>query len=72
MLLVRQNGRGGPVRVAFRPAPWNGPTGYEVLALDERRDLTRMAGGKSDACEATVNLPAPAVCLVRLWRDTKR
>jgi hypothetical protein len=71
VLLARQRGKGGAVKVALRPAPWDGPTGYEVLALDATRDLSRVAGGTSAACEATVELPAPTVALVRLWKDAK-
>ena len=71
VLLARRAGKGGPVKVALRPAPWNGPTGYEILALDATRDLTRVGGGKSDGCEVTIDLPAPAVCLVRMWKGAK-
>ena len=71
VLLARPGGTGGPVKVSVNPAPWPGPTGYEVLAIDAKRDLGRVAGGRADSCEVTVALPAHAVCLVRLWRDGK-
>ncbi|WP_439621912.1 GH39 family glycosyl hydrolase [Gemmata sp.] len=71
VLLARPGGTGGPVRVALDPAPWKGPTGYEVLAVDAKRDLSRVGGGRVDACEVAVELPAQSVCLVRLWRAGK-
>lgn len=70
VLLARHAGAGGPLVVEVRPAPWAGPAGYEVLGVDDRRDLARVGAGTADGCRVTLDLPAHAVRLVR-WRRAK-
>jgi hypothetical protein len=55
--------------VDLRPAPWTGVTGYEVIGVDEKHELTRIAGGKAEGCKVTVDLPASSVRLVRLTKE---
>ncbi|VTS01610.1 glycoside hydrolase family 39 : Glycoside hydrolase family 39 OS=Firmicutes bacterium CAG:272 GN=BN580_00073 PE=4 SV=1: Glyco_hydro_39 [Gemmata massiliana] len=69
VLLARTSGMGGVVRLAIAPAPWNGATRYEVWALTPKQDFTKVGGGQSDECEVTVDHPAQAVCLVKMWRS---
>jgi xylan 1,4-beta-xylosidase len=66
VLLARQGGPGGTVKVAVNPTPWKGATG------DAKRDLGKVSSGRADSCEVAVELPAHTVCLVRLWADGKR
>ncbi len=65
VLLARHTGAGGAVTVDVRPAPWAGATQYEILGVDDKRELTRVAAGKADGCKLTVDVPASAVRLVK-------
>lgn len=71
VLLARTGGTGGAVKVAVAPAPWRGGTRYEVLGIDDKSDFTKVASGRAEGCEVTVDVPAGSVRLVKLWKEAK-
>jgi hypothetical protein len=69
VLLACQGEKGGPVNVSIKPAPWRGATRYEVLNVDADLDWGKVGSGKVDGASVRVDVPAPSVCLVRMWED---
>lgn len=69
ILLARQSGEDATLNVAVLSAPWNGGSIYEVLGLDSKRDWGKVDAGRSDACEASIELPARSIRLLKLWRE---
>ncbi|HEX8912843.1 MAG TPA: hypothetical protein VF796_10825 [Humisphaera sp.] len=61
---------GKRVTVRVDHLPWEGSTAAEVFVVDEKRDLEKASSLRLEPGVATVevDLPAPAVCLVRLKR----
>lgn len=66
VLLARYAGEGGPVSVNLRQLPWEGRAKYEILGVDNTRDLEQVGFGVTDG-EVSVNLPASSVRLIK-WR----
>ena len=69
VLVARPTGAGGAVKLVVAPTPWKGATQYEVWALTPKQDFAHVGGGQNDGCEVTVDLPAQAVYLVKMWRS---
>jgi hypothetical protein len=59
---------GGPITVEVKNLPWEGATGVEVLVADGERDLakTQVARRPANDLKLTLDLPAPAVGLIKL------
>jgi len=58
----------GPITVEVKNLPWEGATGVEVLVADAARDLAKVQAVElpAKALKLTVDLPAPAVGLIKL------
>jgi xylan 1,4-beta-xylosidase len=69
ILLARQGGADGSLRVAVRSAPWSGGTRYEVRGVDSKHEWGKVAAGRADACEAPLELPARSIRLLKMWRE---
>lgn len=71
ILLARTERSPVSCAVSVDAPPWKGPTQYEILRLDESRDLAKVAEGRADRCSVAIEMPGNSVCLVRMRAEGK-